>query len=253
MDTVQKILIVDDDESVLEYVEEALSTLGYGVVACTTATQALGKLRTTADEFPVIISDIMMPGISGLEFLHMVRKEYPNSMVIMLTAYASTESAIRALNEGAFSYLKKPIDFDELRTTVKNAFEKYGLSRKNQVLIQELKEASEFSDTIVRHLTYTVVATDAQGNIKKINKAMENILGYKEEELKGLPLTTILGKDLQSTAWGNLMSKGQVKDFPVSLRTKKGRDIPLLFSGTIMKDFHGNMIGFLGTIIRREV
>jgi PAS domain S-box-containing protein len=247
----QRVLVVDDDESVLEFLEAGLNAAGYETIPMSAATQALRIMKTTPGGFPVVISDITMPGIDGLQFLHNIKKEYPGTEVIMLTANATMESAIQSLKEGAFSYLRKPIDFDELKTTVKNACDKYVRSQENSRLLDELKKAKEYSESIVQSLVYTVIATDTQGLIRKTNKALEDLLGYREEELAGHPLTTILGNEFQQSNWISLAGEGPVKDFPVILRAKDGNEIRISFSGTIMKDAHGRVIGFLGTVIQK--
>ncbi len=245
----EKILVVDDDESVVEYLQTALELAQYDVRSDTSSSKALALLRSTPGGFPVILSDIMMPEMDGLEMLRIIRKEFPETLVVMLTAHASMESAIRALNEGAFAYLRKPVDLGELKASIKNAFEKYHLVQENKRLVEELNKAKEYTETIVQNLVYTVVATDSDGYIRKINRAMENILGYKEEELVGKPLDIIFSEEFRRTSWTDLISKRYVKDFAVIFRTKDGRAVEASFSGTIMKNDHGQMLGFLGTAV----
>ncbi len=242
-----KILVVDDDESVLEFLQSALETAGYQVSVASTATEAIGKLKSAAEQFPVVLTDIMMPGINGIELLRIIKKEYPETLIIMLTAHMSMESAIKSLNEGAFAYLTKPINVDELKATLKNAYEKYSLVQENRKLLEELRKAKEYSETIVHNLIHAVVATDATGAIKKVNRAMENLLGYKEEELLGSPIQVIFSEEFQQTAWQEMIKEAKVKDFPVSFLTKTGQEIKLLFTGTVMKDTNGQVVGFLGT------
>lgn len=243
----EKILVVDDEETTLEFLRLALEFAGYEVTVASTATEAIGKLKSTG-EFPVILTDIMMPGIDGLQLLRIIKKEYPDTLIIMLTAHVSMESAIKSLNEGAFAYLTKPINIEELKLVLKNAYEKYKLVQENRRLIEELRKAKEYSETIIQNLVHTVVATDSNGYIKKINKAMENLLGYKEEELRDKPLESIFAEEFQQSSWQEMVKEGRVTDFPVSFRTKDNRKIKLNFTGTVMKDNSGRVIGFLGTV-----
>ncbi|MFH1368945.1 MAG: response regulator [Elusimicrobiota bacterium] len=243
----KKVLIVDDDESIREYLEKALVLEQYAVTTAGSAAEALGVLKANPGGFPVVLSDIMMPGIDGMELLNFVKKEYPETIVIMLTANATMETAIKSLNIGAFGYLMKPVVLEELKGMLKNAYNKYNLTKENQRLMQELKEEKEFTETIVKNLVYTVVATDSEGCIKKINKAMENLLGYTEQELVKVPIQSIFSKEFKLTSWDELMKQNQVREYPMVLLTKDGRDIKVLFSGTIMKNTQGDIIGFLGT------
>lgn len=242
-----RILVVDDDESVLEYLASSLGIMGYEVSTAGTATEAIGRLRTAEAPFPLVVTDIMMPGIDGIELLKTIRKNFPDAMVIMITAHSSEETAIRALNEGAFAYLRKPINQDELASTLKNAYRTYSLARDNAHLVDELKKAKEYNEAIIENLIYLIVATDTGGVIKKINKAFVTLLGYNEDELINAPLATIFGKDFQYNAWNNMIRENRVTDFPVTFLTKGGREITVHFTGTIMKDADGKVLGFLGT------
>ncbi|OGS17146.1 MAG: hypothetical protein A2219_03375 [Elusimicrobia bacterium RIFOXYA2_FULL_50_26] len=241
-----RILVVDDDESVLDYIAMALQVDGFEVSVSATATQALGKLRAAPEPYPVVLTDISMPGINGIEFLRIIKKEYPETVVVMLTANASMESAVKSLNEGAFAYLTKPLNLEEMRATMKNACEKYSLSRQNKELVSELQKAKEYLETIVQSLVYIVVATDSEGYIRKTNKAVETLLGYTEAELKGAPLAAILSPEFRQASLADL-SGGRVRNFPVTFLAKDGRTLRLSFTGTIMKDAKGKVIGFLGT------
>jgi len=247
----KEILVVDDDESVLEFLQIGLESSGYKVTTASTATEALGKLKSTPEGFPVILTDIMMPGIDGIEFLRIIKRDYPDTPVIMLTAYMSMESAIKSLNEGAFAYLTKPIRANELKATIRNAYDRYILIQENKELMEELRKAKEYHETIVENMVHTVIATDAEGRIKRINKAMENLLGYKEEELVGKSLEDIFSQEFKQTSLKDMIKEGRVKDFPVSFRTKDGKEIKLFFTGTVMKDTKGKVIGFLGTLQKK--
>ncbi|MCB4791136.1 MAG: response regulator [Elusimicrobia bacterium] len=247
-----KILIVDDDESVLELLKESIKLIGYDVTALGSATEAVGKMKSEEGGFPVILTDIMMPGINGLELLHRIKKEYPETIVIMLTAYTTLESAVKSLNEGAFAYLTKPINYDELKNALQNAFEKHHQLQEKKKLIEELSKAKEYSDTLVHHLVHTVIATDSNGYIKKVNLAMEKLLGYTEEEIIGLPIQFIFGKEFQETTLEQMIKKGSVKDFPVTFVNKDKQELKLLFTGTVMKNKAGYLVGFIGTAKNHE-
>ncbi|MCB4791137.1 MAG: response regulator [Elusimicrobia bacterium] len=127
-----KLLIVDDDESILELLSESAKFLGYDAVPVGSATEAVGKMKSEAGGFPVILTDMMMPGINGLELLRRIKKEYPDTLVIMLTANVSKEMATRSLNEGAFAFLIKPVNEDEFKSTLHNAFEKHHQLQENK-------------------------------------------------------------------------------------------------------------------------
>ncbi|OGS03759.1 MAG: hypothetical protein A2339_07805 [Elusimicrobia bacterium RIFOXYB12_FULL_50_12] len=250
----RKILIIDDDKDILMILRFAFEAAGYEVTAVAGAQEALEKLRTEkktlshATPFPVAIVDIMMPGIDGLELLKTMRSEFPDMLEVMLTAHVSMDSAIKSLNEGAFAYLTKPVNISEIKIVVGNAYEKYELVKENRRLIEELSQAKKYSETIIRNLVQTVIATDTNGYIRKVNKATEALLGYTEEELTGKPLESILGEEYRKKAWQELSRDGKAKDSPIVFVAKNNKEIKLYFTGTILKDEEGQVIGFLGTM-----
>jgi len=98
--------------------------------------------------YDLVISDISMPDGSGVDVLRTARETQPDCIVILITAYASTESAIEALKLGAYDYIIKPFDVEELRIVLKNALEKRQLEQENTLLKRELKETSRFDDLV---------------------------------------------------------------------------------------------------------
>jgi two-component system response regulator PilR (NtrC family) len=135
-----RILVVDDERSMQEFLEIFLRGEGYEVATAGNVASARAMLEN--DEFDVVISDIQMPGGSGLDLLHAARDLAPDALVIMITAYASTETAIAAMKEGAYDYLTKPFRVDEIRIVVEKALEKKTLARENRRLRTELRTRS---------------------------------------------------------------------------------------------------------------
>lgn len=128
MGAAAKILVVDDEKKICNNVEKILSKNNYEIVQATSAKEAMEKMAR--DSFSLLISDIVMPEMNGLELLKLVKKEWPLTKAVMMTAYASTETAVKAIRLGALDYLTKPFTPDELRTTV------------DQALLGELIEAA---------------------------------------------------------------------------------------------------------------
>jgi len=141
-----RILIVDDEKGMRDLLSIMLKNEGYKVDAAESATRARDLIsRGTYD---LVISDIAMPDGSGVDVLRTAREIQPDCIVILITAYASTESAIEALKLGAYDYIIKPFDVEELRIVLKNALEKRQLERENTLLKRELKETSRFDDLV---------------------------------------------------------------------------------------------------------
>ena len=113
-----KILVIDDEKRICHNVKKILSKNNFEVTQALTAQEALEKMAT--ESYALLISDIVMPGMNGLELLKMVKNEWPLTKVIMMTAYASTDTAVKAIRLGALDYIPKPFTPKELRDIVRN-------------------------------------------------------------------------------------------------------------------------------------
>jgi two-component system response regulator PilR (NtrC family) len=133
-----RILVVDDEQSMREFLEIFFRGEGYDVLTASDVDSAL--LALDSDDFDVVISDIQMPRRSGLELLDAVKEIAPQTVVIMITAFATTETAITAMKQGAYDYVTKPFKVDELRLVVEKALEKRLLATENQRLRSELRK-----------------------------------------------------------------------------------------------------------------
>ena len=121
MEAAQKIIVVDDEKSICSNVEKILKKGNYEVVRAESADEALEKMAV--DSFSLLISDIVMPGKNGLELLKLVKEQWPLTKAVMMTAYASTDTAVKAIRMGALDYIPKPFTPDELRSTVEKALD----------------------------------------------------------------------------------------------------------------------------------
>jgi len=136
------ILIVDDEHQVCGSVRKVLLKEGYEVDMAFSGHEALEKLKDKA--YDVAVIDIKMPGMSGMELLQIIRKEYPNLKPIIMTGYSTIESAVEAIKLGALDYIPKPFTPNKIRTTVKKALqpEKLEEDHKKEV-IKSLKTMRE--------------------------------------------------------------------------------------------------------------
>jgi len=119
------ILVVDDHAANREFIREALDDSAYQISEAPTASEALEQLRR--HETDVVITDVQMPGISGVELLRRLRSDYPDIVVILVTAFATVETAVEAMKLGAHDYLKQPLDIDELRLVIQRALDLHNL------------------------------------------------------------------------------------------------------------------------------
>ena len=132
-----RILVVDDERSMQEFLEIFLRREGYEVETVGEVASALVQLEN--GDFDLVISDLNMPGASGLDLLRSAAEISPDTVVIMITAFASADSAIAAMKEGAYDYVTKPFKVDEIRLVIEKALEKKLLARDNRRLRSELR------------------------------------------------------------------------------------------------------------------
>ena len=135
MDEKESILVVDDDESTCRMLALMFRKKGYEIETVGTGQEALAKARGRF--FNVALLDIRLPDIVGVELIASLKEIHPDMVIIMVTAYASLENAVRALNEGASAYITKPLDMDRVLTIVRESIEKQHLVMENRRLYQD--------------------------------------------------------------------------------------------------------------------
>jgi len=141
-----KILVVDDELSMREFLEILLQKEGHQIESAASGKEGLERIES--EKFDLIICDIMMPRISGMEILKRARDLDKNAMVIMITAYASPENAVEAMKIGAYDYITKPFQVDEIKLVVNKALEKTQLMEENLRLRQEVESRYKFRNLV---------------------------------------------------------------------------------------------------------
>lgn len=141
-----RILIVDDEQSMLDFLSLMLKREGYEIITANSGQKAREIIKK--EKVDLIISDIKMPDIDGIELLKIIKEIIPDANVILITAYASTQTAIQALKLGAYDYISKPFDIDELNIIIEKALEKKRLTEEVSYLKRELEEKHSFANII---------------------------------------------------------------------------------------------------------
>jgi len=140
------ILVVDDELSMRELLEYMLEKEGYRVVCAANGKEALSRIEK--DRYDLMLCDIRLGDMTGLEVLKASKKKNPHVTVIMISAFATTETAVEAMNQGAFDYVPKPFQNEELLQAIANALERKTLEREKRVIEDELKSSVHFGKIV---------------------------------------------------------------------------------------------------------
>ncbi|MEK2645018.1 sigma-54-dependent transcriptional regulator [Bdellovibrio sp. BCCA] len=165
-----RILVVDDEESIREFLEIMLKKEGYEVTLAEDGQKAKDLL--TKKTFDMIISDLQMPHVTGIELLKHVKESYPDTVFMLITAFGTTETAVEAMKMGAYDYLTKPFKIDEVRLNIHNALRSRNLEVENRSLKKELVKEYSFQNMVgnspAMHAIYDMV--------KRVSQTPTNVL-----------------------------------------------------------------------------
>jgi two-component system response regulator PilR (NtrC family) len=166
----KKILVVDDERSMREFLGIMLAKEGYSVTQCPDGETALKQMEE--DIFDLAIMDIRMPKMDGIAVLERIKESAPETVVIMITAFASTDTAVQAMKKGAYDYITKPFKIDEIKLIIRNALEKKALENEN-VLLKRLVESKFSFDNIIGQSPKMVAMYEL---MEKVTPTKTNIL-----------------------------------------------------------------------------
>jgi two-component system, NtrC family, response regulator PilR len=144
-----RILIVDDERSLREFLEILLRKDGHEVVIAGGGEAAIAEVER-GPEFDLVLTDLMMPGISGMAVLEGVKERHPDTQVLIMTAYATADTAIEAMKKGAFDYLQKPFKVDEIQVVIEKALAQRRLIEENRALRAQVHKQYSFHNIIGR-------------------------------------------------------------------------------------------------------
>ncbi len=166
----EHLLLVEDEQTLRESLKRVFAREGYEVDAVADAEDALHAL--TEQSYDLILTDIMLPGIDGIELLRKVREIAPDQLIIVMTAFASLETAIEALRGGAYDYITKPVIHEEVKRIVRNAFRERALKSENQILKKQIEERYNFEQIIGE----SAAIKNLIDEVKKIADSKSNVI-----------------------------------------------------------------------------
>ncbi|HID69291.1 MAG TPA: sigma-54-dependent Fis family transcriptional regulator [Desulfobacterales bacterium] len=170
------ILVIDDEESLRHTFKIFLKREGYGpVILASNFEEAVAELTTQS--FDLIISDIVLGGSSGIDLLKRIRELNISCPVIMVTGYPTVDTASEALRFGAFDYIQKPVEKEQLLKTTRLALQQYSLQQQKQKAEQEKEKYRSYLDTLFRSVSDSIMTIDENLNIVKMNQSARSLFG----------------------------------------------------------------------------
>ncbi len=251
-----RILIVEDDEGARRTLTFILERKGYDVVTATTAQEALeradGGARLPHGRFNVGLLDIRLPDGKGVDLVMPLRERHPGMELIMVTGYASMETAIRALNDGAIAYITKPLNMDEVLAEVRKILEKQRLTAEKQRAEEALRESEEKYRTILDTIEDGYYEVDLTGRFTFFNDALPELLGYPDEKLMGMDNRQYMdeenAREVYETFNTVYLTRQPAKAFDWEVIREDGRRRVVEASVSLMQDAAGEPVGFRGIV-----
>ncbi|MEM2100273.1 MAG: response regulator [Thermoproteota archaeon] len=185
-----KVLVVDDDEMVREIIGSILSQHGYSVISAKDGLEAI-SLLLMFDDIKLVITDLRMPGADGIEVLEHAVRNNPDIAVVMLTAYSTIETAYTAINKGAFDYLTKPFDVEQIVFVAEKAF-------KREVLVDENREMRKLIRDTYRDMEI-IKSVKNSGSLDVVNRWIERMNRLKAMNILTESEVKILKEKLVNT------------------------------------------------------
>jgi PAS domain S-box-containing protein len=242
-----RILLIDDEPDLLRVLARALKADGHEVATALNGPEGLSAFE--GERPAIVITDIRMPGMGGIEVLKRIKEREPEAEVIIVTGHGDMDSAVEALHFGASDFIAKPFRTETLAIAIHRAEEKIDIRRrlkeytldledKIEKATRELRRRSNFLAKVIRSSNDAVLATDEERRIVVFNPGAERIFGFSQEDvLHSRKLSDLLPKDLVQCLQQAMEAAAASKELPwreAVIVSQTGENIPVMFSGSIL-------------------
>ena len=243
-----KILIVDDEPRMCDSLKVLLSNEGYETQTGYSGQEALACLAKC--DIDLALLDIVMPDMNGLQIMDHIKKQNLDTFVIVITGHASVDSAIESLRRGAYDYLRKPFEFEELLKRVKNALDQKRLKKEYEIVNGKLALSEKRYECLVNNSPDIIYTLGLDGSFTYVNPAWENVLGYATEEVIGKSFADFAHEEDVPRCvhlFAKVKEEGETtRDTSCTLIHKTGAPRLFSMSGAPNLDAGGKVIGIVG-------
>lgn len=217
-----KILVVDDEERMCRSMQALLSQEGYDVAAVLDGRDAIK--RAQKERFDIVITDLRMSPLDGIKVLGGIKKVSPQTLIIILTAYATLNSAIEAIGKGAYDYLMKPVEFSDLKKAVERGMEKLAWERTQRELMVKLQEKNTLLEQRLRELDAVYEASTSLISVLKLEDSLERIVNLAADVL-GAKLGSLMILDEKKEVLTIKAARGLEQEIVKQTRQRVGGSI----------------------------
>ena len=230
------VLVVDDEVGIIEGLKDWLEINEHKVFTASSGILALEVLA--AHTIDVMITDLRMPGMGGLELLSRMSEAQDGVCSIVLTGHGDLNNAVKALNSGAAAYLLKPVDLDELGIHLERCIKQVDMKRQLVLSLQHL-------EGVLASMADALIVISPDGTVQTVNRLACDMLEYGEAEMVGQPIDKFISMDsiFGSSGLDSLLKNGFLGSLDTKFTSRSGKETPVLLSGSVHRDLAGEITG----------
>jgi two-component system phosphate regulon sensor histidine kinase PhoR len=238
-----KILIVDDEADIALILKLQLEDDGYCTMRARDGFEALDLLNR--EDFSLVLLDIKMPGMDGIQVLEKLHSAHPEMAVIMMTAHGNEDIAVETMKKGALDYISKPFSTEDILKKVDRTLKLNRTRLENVRLQQQLEEERKKMEAILQGMADILIVVDKNGLVSSLNRKAETLLGVSSDSCAGMPVESLLRTDIPPERLPCkivLHTLSPCLDVTYQLALKNG-SIPVLSSATPLLNGKGTLMG----------